>query len=234
MFKHRLTVVAAALAALAFSLLPVAPTPLLHAQGTGLTAGEGLDSLADVVLPVAIDLEDADLGTVFEVLSKASGVEFRIDEELAERHVTVEMGRSPLKLVLQHIGMVAAVTYEVVDDRTVQVRPVLLAGTEGVTPPVLIQESMVQPDYPEQARKARIEGRVILQARIGLEGNVGDVQVLEVDPIGFEPFMESAVKAVGQWRYRPAMKDAKPVDVDFTIMINFKLDEDSLKESEVH
>ena len=78
------------------------------------------------------------------------------------RHIEIEMGMSPLKLALKHIGLVAGLKYEVVGDRTVQVRPVLLAGSEGVTLPVLIQESKIQPEYPAEAREARIEGRVIL------------------------------------------------------------------------
>ena len=233
MFPHRLTVVAAALAALALSVLPVTPAPSLHAQDTGLVAGEGLDALAGADLPVMLDLKGVSLGKLFESLSKASGVEFLVDEELAGRPITIQMNMSPLKLALKHVGLVAGVKYEVVGNRTVQVRPVLLAGADGVTLPVLIQESKIQPEYPADAREARVEGRVILQARIGREGHVGDVQVLHVDPVGFEPFVESAVKAVGQWRYQPATRDGKPVDVDFTIRLQFELREDAMEEDAV-
>ena len=141
--------------------------------------GEGLDTLAGADSPVTLDLKAVSLGKLFESLSKASGVEFLVDEELAGRPITIQMNRSPLKLALKHVGLVAGVKYEVVGNRTVQVRPVLLAGADGVTLPVLIQESKIQPEYPAEAREARIEGRVILQARIGREGNVGDMQVLD-------------------------------------------------------
>ena len=54
----------------------------------------------------------------------------------------------------------------------------LLAGVGDVTNPVLIPESKIDPEYPELARVARLEGNVILQAIIHSDGSVGDVQVL--------------------------------------------------------
>ena len=90
MFQHRLTVVAAALAALALSVLPATPAPSLQAQDTGLVAGEGLDALAGADLPVALDFKDVSLGRLFESLSRSSGVEFLLGEELAGRRITIK------------------------------------------------------------------------------------------------------------------------------------------------
>jgi TonB family protein len=222
MFKHRLTVVFAALAALVLSMLPLTPTPDLQAF-EGRIAGEGLDGLAAADTPVMLEFKQASLGNVFEALGKTSGVEFRLDESLSDRRITISIDRKPLEMVLQHISMTAGVAYELVDERTVAVSPVLLAGVEGVSLPVLIPESKVAPVYPEAARADKIEGRVMLQARIDREGNVGEVQVLSVQPDGFEPFAESATEAVGHWRYRPATRDGEPVDVWFTIRVEFAL-----------
>jgi protein TonB len=98
----------------------------------------------------------------------------------------------------------------------------LIAGTGNVTNPELILESKVRPEYPELARVARIQGNVILQAVIHADGTVGDVRVLRCTQIKFG-FEEAAVEAVRQWRYRPAMLDGEPVDVYFTVFVDFRL-----------
>jgi protein TonB len=98
----------------------------------------------------------------------------------------------------------------------------LLAGTGGVTLPERLEESYIKPEYPELARVARIEGRVILQAIILKDGTVGEVEVLNCNRpnMGFE---ESAIGAVQQWRYKPAMQGDRPVDVYFTVRVDFDL-----------
>jgi protein TonB len=98
----------------------------------------------------------------------------------------------------------------------------LLAGTGGVTNPVLIPESKIKPEYPELARLARLEANVILQAVIGCDGTVHDARVLRCTQasLGFE---ESAIAAVRQWRYEPATQDGRPVEVYFTVFVEFSL-----------
>jgi protein TonB len=98
----------------------------------------------------------------------------------------------------------------------------MIAGTEGVTLPVLLEQSKIKPEYPELARVARIEGRVILQAIVLKNGTVGELEVLTCNrpSMGFE---EAAILAVGQWRYKPALQGSKPVDVYFTVRVDFEL-----------
>ena len=98
----------------------------------------------------------------------------------------------------------------------------LLAGVGDVTNPVLLPETKIEPEYPELARVARLEGNVILQAIVRADGSVGDVQVLRTNRpnMGFE---DSAVEAVKQWRYKPATQNGRPVEVYFTVFVEFKL-----------
>jgi len=108
------------------------------------------------------------------------------------------------------------------DESGVPSSDTLLAGVGGVTNPELIESSLVQPEYPETARQARLTGNVILQAVITRDGTVRDVKVLRVDKpnLGFE---YAAVKAVEQWRYRPSTFRGDPVEVYFTINVAFTL-----------
>lgn len=98
----------------------------------------------------------------------------------------------------------------------------LLAGVGDVTNPVLIPETKIEPEYPELARVARLEGNVILQAIVHADGSVGSVEVLRTNRpnMGFE---DSAVDAVKQWRYKPATQNGRPVEVYFTVFVEFKL-----------
>jgi protein TonB len=98
----------------------------------------------------------------------------------------------------------------------------LYAGIGGVTNPELITSTKRQPTYPEIARKAKISGQVILQAVVKKDGTVGDIQVLRSPGSKFG-FDEAAIAAVKQWRYKPGLQNGKPVDVYFTIVVDFVL-----------
>jgi protein TonB len=98
----------------------------------------------------------------------------------------------------------------------------VLAGAGGVTLPQRIEESYVRPAYPELARLARVEANVVLQAVIRRDGTVDETEVLRCTRLGFG-FEEAAVDAVRQWRYRPATQGGVPVDVYFTILVDFAL-----------
>ena len=91
-----------------------------------------------------------------------------------------------------------------------------------MTLPERIEASYVQPEYPELARLARVEADVVLQAVILRDGTVDETEVLRCTRLGFG-FEESAVDAVRQWRYRPATQDGVPVDVYFTIRVEFSV-----------
>ena len=90
------------------------------------------------------------------------------------------------------------------------------------TNPVLIPSSKVDPIYPEGARVARVEGRVILRTTISSAGDVSDVQPLLIDPPGWE-FETAAIDAVAQWKYEPATQNSQPVEVLSTVIVDFTL-----------
>jgi protein TonB len=77
----------------------------------------------------------------------------------------------------------------------------------------------VTPEYPEIARRARIDGTVILEAVLDVTGRVDRVRVLRSVPL----LDDSAVKAVSQWRYTPTELNGVPVPVLMTITVQFSL-----------
>jgi protein TonB len=93
----------------------------------------------------------------------------------------------------------------------------LLPGGD-VRPPVLLER--VAPDYPEVARKAGIQGIVILQAVIG---TAGQVEELRLTKSVFAALDEAALRAVRRWRYRPATLNGRAVRVLLSVTAEFRL-----------
>ncbi len=222
MLTHRFALAVAAVAAVAVSLLPIAPTPALLAQEAPST---DLSRLADADLPVMLNFQQAPVEKILHALSRASSVEFEIAGPLPDRPVDFVVARTGLADALTRLGQTAHLKYRVLSPDRVEVRPVLLPGIDGVSQPRII--SKIQPVYPEQARKSGVEGKVVLQALIDHDGSVSDVEVLNSTD---EVFDDAAVDAVRQWRWEPATSDGKPVSVYFTIVVQFSLNESSKTE----
>jgi TonB family protein len=90
----------------------------------------------------------------------------------------------------------------------------------GVTNPIPVYRP--EPEYSEEARKAKYSGEVTLQIVIGADGLVraGSISVVHSLGLGLD---EQAVKAVSQWRFKPATMSGKPVAVVAQIQVNFRL-----------
>ena len=88
----------------------------------------------------------------------------------------------------------------------------------GVSAPVPI--SKTEPEYSEEARKARTEGKTLLYVQISPAGKAIGIRVVQVLGMGLD---EKAMEAVQLWRFKPGMKDGQPVTVEATIEVNFKL-----------
>jgi TonB family protein len=115
-----------------------------------------------------------------------------------------------------------------VDGKLVQLpmagQPPLGAGGEPVRimgelkPPRLIK--LVDPVYPEVAKKARVEGMVILEATTDSDGKVINTRILRSIPL----LDQAANDAVRQWLYEPMLIKGKPYGVVFTVTVRFTLD----------
>ena len=79
--------------------------------------------------------------------------------------------------------------------------------------------SRIEPRYPPLARQLRLSGTVVLHAIIGRDGNINGLQVVSGSPY----FVQAALEAVRQWRYRPTLLDGEPVEVETTITVIFNL-----------
>ena len=102
--------------------------------------------------------------------------------------------------------------------------------TAKATPPTLVAPisqgvsggrllSRVAPIYPDAAQSQRIQGRVVVDAMVMEDGSIGELKVVQGQPM----LAQSAVEAVKHWRYQPFVLDGKPIQRETTITIDFRL-----------
>jgi protein TonB len=87
-----------------------------------------------------------------------------------------------------------------------------------IKPPMKVHH--VSPAYPFDAQQARVQGVVIIEARIERDGSVSATKVLKSIPM----LDDAAVDAVRQWRFEPTLLNGQPVPVLMTTTVNFALD----------
>jgi TonB family protein len=95
-------------------------------------------------------------------------------------------------------------------------QPAIKLGADMVAPRVIHQ---VQPEYPDAARQARVEGTVLLDAVIAPDGTVSRLGVIS----GPEALVPAATDAVRWWRYEPYLVNGKPAAVETTVAVDFRL-----------
>jgi TonB family protein len=88
----------------------------------------------------------------------------------------------------------------------------------GVSAPIALVKP--EPEYSEEARKAKWSGSVTVQIVVDENGLPQDIQVTKALGMGLD---QKAIEAVKRWRFKPGMKDGKPVPVIATIEVNFRL-----------
>jgi protein TonB len=94
-------------------------------------------------------------------------------------------------------------------------RPVRLSS--GITPPRKVHD--VAPAYPPIALSARVQGIVILEATLDVDGRVTEARVLRSIPL----LDQAAIDAVRQWVYTPARLSGVAVPIVMTVTVSFTL-----------
>jgi len=91
-------------------------------------------------------------------------------------------------------------------------------GDHGLILPVALYKP--EPEYSDDARRARLSGEVLVQLIIDENGRTRDFKIVRSLGLGLD---EEALKAVQKWRFKPAMKDGKPVAIAGEVYVGFHL-----------
>ena len=102
------------------------------------------------------------------------------------------------------------------DDGGFTNRPYRVGGAVA-GPTVLVK---VEPEYSDEARKAKFQGIVVLSLEVNERGLPQNLRVIQTLGLGLD---EKAIEAVMKWRFRPGLKDGKPVTTLAQVLVNFRL-----------
>lgn len=89
----------------------------------------------------------------------------------------------------------------------------------GDTLPIVVNKEA--PAYPEDLRKAKVQGVAVLKLRIDEKGRVVNCEKAKADD---DRFVAPACEAAMKWEFEPARKDGKPIAYDYFVTMSFKLD----------
>jgi len=87
----------------------------------------------------------------------------------------------------------------------------------GIKPPQKLVH--INPEYPPDAKEAKVQGVVILDALIGTDGKVEQTKVLRSIPM----LDQAAIDAVRHWEFTPTLVNGEPKKVIMTVTVNFTL-----------
>jgi len=98
-----------------------------------------------------------------------------------------------------------------------QAAPACTPAAGQLTPPMKIRD--VRPVYRRELVEARIEGDILMQAKIGKDGTVRSVDV--ISPVNAD-LEDAAIAAVTQWRFTPTYLNCEPVEVQMYVTVRFQ------------
>jgi len=98
-----------------------------------------------------------------------------------------------------------------------------MAGFGGVSMPELIEETRVEPLRSFRAQAERVVGTATLEIVVQKDGTVRDAFALSAEPKGYD-FGVSAVEAVRQWKFKPAIFKGQPIDAAMNLKVEIKHD----------
>ncbi len=100
--------------------------------------------------------------------------------------------------------------------QAVMLKPQLTVPAEAMQRRIIHE---VRPEYPEAARRAGVQGTVLLDAIVSADGTVGQLKVIS----GPEALSAAATDAVQWWRYEPYTVNGQPAAVETTVAVSFRL-----------
>src|SRR5215831_531489 len=116
-----------------------------------------------------------------------------------------------MKLTMSALLLLVLLPHAAISQQTAGEDPILRVGGSVIAPTIAFK---VDPQYSDQARKAGIQGTVVMQAVIEKDGSVQILRIIRGIGFGLD---ENAVEALRQWRFRPATRDGVPVRVALNI-----------------
>jgi TonB family protein len=93
-------------------------------------------------------------------------------------------------------------------------------GLKGarITQPELLRKT--EPEYSEEARKAKVQGTVVLEIQVGTDGRAHNIVVHQGVGLGLD---QKAIDAVSHWLFRPGTVNGRAAVITAIVQVNFRL-----------
>jgi len=187
----------------------------------GLLVAPKMETSVKETQTVAAEMIDAPTDTrEKEEAPKESEINIEIpmiSEELATED-TPEL-KQQRALALQQFGDLQQTTTSVLQQHTADERPFDFVPWDDSPVPI----GAIKPDYPDFARRARVQGIVTLEVDVYKDGTVGNIKVVRSVQPGPGGLDEAAINAVKRVRFQPGKSSGNAVDTRVTIPVEFKL-----------
>jgi periplasmic protein TonB len=83
---------------------------------------------------------------------------------------------------------------------------------------VPVAKKQIEAKFTKAAKAAEVDGRVVLNCTVGVDGRAHDIKVVHALGYGLD---ENAVKALSKWKFKPAQLNGKPIAWNITIETEF-------------
>ena len=199
-------------------------------------------SVKDVFEEVPVDIRwnDAPLDAAVRVFARMLGAEPVIDETLMEKRISLSLTKRSVNSALNAVCEQAGCRWRLTEPpsrvlRVIEAPPanpqvagggapssarLARIGDAGVTPPRLL--SAAHPRYTDAARRAGIQGAVVVECVVGIDGTVGDARIVKSldQTYGLD---SEALAAARLYSFSPGTRGGKPIPVVITLDMSFTL-----------
>ena len=213
----------------------VASRLILQARDA-LNAGALDDAERILADAAALDATSGELAAAADALAAARATveaerlaeEARLAEEErqaaleAERQAALEAGPAGEEPAAPENGTALAASGAPAAERATGGSASAPAEPEYVPISSLTRTNYVAPRYPRSAQRRNITGWADVSFKVGTDGSVGDVEVLDSSP--GDVFDSASVEAIGQWRFEPPLENNVPVERRVAVRLSFDLE----------
>jgi TonB family protein len=172
---------------------------------------QGWSRLVEGTVTLEVSVDERGNATV---LRTVSGLGYGLDEKAAE----AVRGWKFIPALRNGVPVSAITQIDVDFDASNGPRTLRLTDTAGmgVSPPVVV--SHVEPQYPEEALKENIQGRVLLEVIVRKDGACEVLRVLTSRGPSLD---QAAIEALKQWRFEPGTRNGRPIDLALNVFVYF-------------
>lgn len=137
-----------------------------------------------------------------------------------QRNVALQLGSVEETITVRHSASGAESPRKAPRRGPAAAKPCSASPIGGrIQPPLKLDD--VKPEYPVNLRDASVEGQVLMEGRIGTDGFIRELRVVEA----MQPDLaDAAVAAVTRWRFAPTRLNCNPVETNIQVRVNFTVE----------